>query len=110
MSSHFLTIHLTLPILLLQTQYLKTSKGNSEMISVNTGGPHGCVLSGFLFTLYANDMRSPNQNSHMVKYADDTVILGLIDNNYETPYFDAIDYALQWYKANHLDLNVTKTK
>ena len=44
------------------------------------------------------------------KYADDTVILGLIDNDYETPYFDTIDYALQWCKANHLDLNVTKTK
>ena len=25
-------------------------------------------------------------------------------------YFDTIDYALQWCKANHLDLNVTKTK
>ena len=53
---------------------------------------------------------SPNQNSHIIKYTDDTVILGLIDNNNETPYFDTIDYALQWYKANHLDLNVTETK
>ena len=55
-------------------------------------------------------MRSPNQNSHIIKYADDTVILGLIDNDNETPYFDTIDYALQWCKANHLDLDVTKTK
>ena len=42
-------------------------------------------------------------------FADDTVILGLIEND-ETPYFDTINYALQWCKANHLDLNVTKTK
>ena len=47
-------------------------------------------------------MRSPNQNSHIIKYSDDTVILGLIDNDCETPYFDTIDYALQWCKADHL--------
>ena len=93
-----------------RTQYVKTSKGNSDKISINTGGPQGCVLSAFLFIVYTNDMRSPNQNSHIIKYADDTVILGLIDNDNKTPYFDTIDYALHWCKANHLDLNVTKTK
>ena len=93
-----------------RTQYVKTLKGNSDKISINTGGPQGCVLSAFVFIVYTNDMRSPNQNSHIIKYADDTVILGLIDNDNETPYFDTINYALQWCKANHLDLNVTKTK
>ena len=55
-------------------------------------------------------MHSPNQNSYIIKYADDTVILGQIDNDNKTPYFDTIDYALQWCKANHLDLSVTKIK
>ena len=68
------------------------------------------MLSAFLFIVYTNNMRSPNQNSHIIKYADDTVILGLIDNDNVTPYFDTIDYAFHWCKANHLDLNVTKTK
>ena len=68
------------------------------------------MLSTVLFIVYTNDMLSPNQKSHIIKYADDTVILGLIDNDNETPYFDTIDYALQWCKANHLCLNVTKTK
>ena len=68
------------------------------------------MLSAFLFIVYTNNMRSPNQNSHIIKYADDTVILGLIDNDNVTPYFDTIDYAFYWCKANHLDLNVTKTK
>ena len=92
-----------------RTQYVKASKGNLDKISINTGGSQGCVLSAFLFIVYTTGMRSPNQNSH-IKYADDTVILGLIDNDIETPYFDTINYALQWCKANHLDLNVTKTK
>ena len=68
-----------------RTQYVKVSKGNSEKISINTGGAQGCVLSVFLFIVYTNDVRSCNQNSHIIKYADDTVILGLIDNDCETP-------------------------
>ena len=66
------------------TQNVKTLKGNSETISINTGGPQGCVLSVFLSIVYTNDIRSPNQKSHIIKYADDTVILRLIDNDYET--------------------------
>ena len=55
-------------------------------------------------------MRAPNQNSYIIKYADDTVIVGLVENDCETPYFESIDYALQWCKANHLDLNVSERK
>ena len=73
-----------------RTQHVETSKGHSDKISINTAGPQGCVLSTFLFIVYTNDMRSPNQNSHIIKYADDTVILGLINNDNETPYFDTI--------------------
>ena len=51
-----------------RTQYIKTSKRNSENISINTGGPQSCVLSAFLFIVYTNDMRSPNQNSHIIKF------------------------------------------
>ena len=40
------------------------------------------------FIVYTNDMHSANQNSHIIKYTDDTVILGLIDNDNETPYFN----------------------
>ena len=57
------------------------------------------MLSAFLFIIYTNDMRAPNENTHIIKYADDTVILGLIDNENEIPYFNTISYALQWCKT-----------
>ena len=51
-----------------RTQCVKTSKENSEKISINTGGYQGCVLSTFLFIVYTNDMRSPSQKNHIIKY------------------------------------------
>ena len=93
-----------------RSKYVKTSKGNSEIITINTGGPQGCVPSAFLFIVYTNDKRSPNNYNHIIKYADGTVILGLIDESNATPYFETISYALKWCKTNHLDLSVIKTK
>ncbi len=55
-------------------------------------------------------MRAPNESTHIIKYADDTVVLGLIDSVSEQPYFNAINYTLQWCEDNFLNLNVTKTK
>ena len=49
------------------------------------------------------------ENSKVIKYADDTGILGLIQKLNEDPYFKTIDYSLDWCKERHLDLNVTKT-
>ena len=45
----------------------------------------------------------------IIEILTNTVILGLVENDCETPYFESIDYALQWCKANYLDLNVSKT-
>ena len=93
-----------------RTQYVKTSKGNSSLLTINTGAPQGCVLSAFLFMVYTNAMSINDDNCKIIKYADDTVVLGLIQNQNESHYFDTINYVLQWCKENHLDLNVTKTK
>ena len=55
-------------------------------------------------------MSENNEDCKIIKYADDTVVLGLIQNQNEDHYFKTIKYVLQWCKDNHLDLNVTKTK
>ena len=93
-----------------RTQYVKTSKCNSSLLTINTGAPQGCVLSAFLFIVYTNDMNKNHDNCKIIKYADDTVVLGLIKGQNEDHYFNTIHYVLQWCKENHLELNVTKTK
>ena len=91
-------------------QYVKTSSETSAIITCNTGGPQGCVLSAFLFIIYTNDMSSKDASVKIIKYADDTVVIGMISENDETEYRDSIEYVSNWCAENYLDLNVTKTK
>jgi hypothetical protein len=56
-------------------------------------------------------MTSNNMKCTIVKYADDTIVIGLIDkDNDESEYRDTIAYVADWCANNFLDLNVTKTK
>ncbi len=92
-------------------QFVRTSNGNSTVLTINTGGPQGCVLSAFLFVIYTNAMNMNNSRCKIIKYADDTVVIGFIDkDNDESDYRNTIEYVSDWCKSNFLDLNVTKTK
>ena len=52
----------------------------SDIIITNTGTPQGSVLSPLLFSLYTDGIRSRSQNFRVLKYADDTCLIGLISN------------------------------
>jgi hypothetical protein len=90
-------------------QYVKTSLETSETLTLSTGAPQGCCLSPFLFIVYTNDLQGDG-NSMVIKYADDTVVLGLVKNNDDRHYLDCVEYTHTWCKLNFLDLNVSKTK
>ena len=79
----------------------------SSVLSISTGAPQGCVglLSAILFIIYTNELRSRFRNCHLIKYADDTVIVGLISNNDESEYNEQISEVVQWCKVHHLLLN-----
>ena len=77
----------------------------------NTGAPQGCVISLVLFTLYTNDCRSEIASINpILKFADDTAILGLIKNKNEISYRPEVSKFVQWCNTNYLQLNVNKTK
>ena len=66
----------------------------SETIWTNTGAPQGAVLYPLLFTAYTNDCSIPNPidtGTHMLKFADDTVIQGLISSENENVYRESIN-------------------
>ncbi len=46
----------------------------------------------------------------MIKFADDTSVVGLISNNDETHYRDEVAPLAEWCDANNLSLDVGKTK
>ncbi len=79
-------------------------------LSLNVGAPQGCVLSPLLYSLYTHDCVSSHSSTSIIKFADDTVVLGLISNNEETAYLDEVERLTSWCQVNCLSLNVSKTK
>ncbi len=53
---------------------------------------------------------SSHSSTSIVKFADDTVVLGLINNNDETAYLGEVKRLTSWCQDNCLSLNVSKTK
>ncbi len=53
---------------------------------------------------------SSHSSTSIVKFADDTVVRGLINNNDETAYLDEVERLTSWCQDNYLSLNVSKTK
>jgi hypothetical protein len=96
--------------LTLRPQYVKLGHVRSNSIVTNTGAPQGCVLSPLLFTLYTNDCTSSFNNCIILKYADDTVIIGNIFDNDTSSYKSQVESFVKWCDSNFLDLNVRKTK
>ena len=77
---------------------------------LSTGSPQGRVLSPLLFNLYTHDCISAHPGNTIVKFADDTAVIGLISGGDETHYRDEVQQVSAWCSANNLVLNTTKTK
>ena len=55
------------------------------LLILNTGAPQGCVLSPLLYSLFTHDCVATHASNSVIKFADDTTVVGLITNNDETP-------------------------
>ncbi len=83
---------------------------NLSTTTLSTGAPQGCVLSPLLFTLLTRDCTAKFSSNHIIKFANDTSVVGLISNNDETHYREEVAQLAEWCGANNLSLNVEKTK
>ncbi len=72
--------------------------------------PAGLRSESLLYSLYTHDCVSSHRSTSIIKFADDTVVLGLISNNDETAYLDEVERLTSWCQDNCLSLNVSKTK
>ena len=91
-------------------QSVKLGPHLSSTITLSTGSPQGCVLSPLLFTLYTYDCSPTHLSNTIIKFADDTTVVGLISGGDESDYRDEVNRLTAWCSANNLPLNTTKTK
>ncbi len=77
----------------------------SSPLLLNTGAPQGCVLSPLLYSLYTHDCTATHSSNVIVKFANDTTVIGLI-----TAYREEVSTLTKWCQVNHLSLNIDKTK
>ena len=61
--------------------YVQLNRVLSSAICTNTGAPQSKVLVPFLFLMYTADCRSTDEPCPLVKFADDTELVGKICNN-----------------------------
>ncbi|KAI4879859.1 hypothetical protein NFI96_004004 [Prochilodus magdalenae] len=91
-------------------QHVRMDNHCSSTITINTGVPQGCVISPFLFSLFTHDCKPVNDSNIIIKFADDTTVIGLIKDSDEAAYREEVDRLAEWCDTNNLLLNAEKTK
>ncbi|KAM8880951.1 uncharacterized protein ACB058_001251 [Synchiropus picturatus] len=69
----------------------------------------GCVLFPWLFSLYTNCCTSSHESVKLIKFVDDTTIIGLISDGDESAYRREVERLVSWCSNNNLELNAQKT-
>ncbi len=88
---------------------MRLGKFSSNTCTISTGAPQGCVLSPLLFSLYTNDCTSKDPSVKLLKFADDTTLIGLIQDGDESAYRQEVKELAVWCSLNNLELNTLKT-
>ncbi|KAK1786583.1 hypothetical protein P4O66_003028 [Electrophorus voltai] len=91
-------------------QSVRVGNCASSTLTLSTGAAQGCVLSPLLYSLYTHDCTATSSSTIIVKFAGDTVVMGLISANDERAYLEKIKHLENWCQENNLLLNVSKTK
>ena len=109
MLSAFNTIVPSKLIAKLSNLELNTSLCN-WILDFSTGAPQGCVLSPLLYSLFTHDCMTKHDSNTIIKFADDTTVVDLINDNDETAFRKEVRDLDVWCQDNNLSLNLIKTK
>ena len=68
-----------------------------------------CPVSTSLYSIYIDDCRSNHLNRFLVKFADDSALLSLLQGS-EQYHGPVLTEFVDWCDNSYLDLNVTKNQ
>ncbi len=85
-----------------RSQVVRMGNNTSSPLILNTGAPQGCVLSPLLYSLYTHDCTATHSSNVIVKFADDTTVIGLITDNDETAYREEVSTLTKWCQETTL--------
>uniref|UniRef100_A0A8C9SXC6 Reverse transcriptase domain-containing protein n=1 Tax=Scleropages formosus TaxID=113540 RepID=A0A8C9SXC6_SCLFO len=91
-------------------QFVRIGRNISSPLTLNNGTSQGRVLSPVLYSLFTGDRVARYSSNTVIKFADDTTIVGLITNKNEMAYRKEVRLLAEWCPDNNLSLNVSKTK
>ncbi|KAK6302525.1 hypothetical protein J4Q44_G00268800, partial [Coregonus suidteri] len=66
-------------------QVVRVGNNTSATLILNTGAPQGCVLIPLLYSLFTDDYVAKHNSNIIIKFADDTTVVGLITNMTRQP-------------------------
>ncbi|KAI4876968.1 hypothetical protein NFI96_008187 [Prochilodus magdalenae] len=67
-------------------------------------------LTLHLYLMMTHDCAAMHSSNHIIKFADDTTVVGLMSKNDESAYREEVQRLTDWCRTNNLSLNVDKTK
>ena len=104
-------LHVIVSFLKDRPQVTQIGTKKSAAITINTGTPQGSVVSPILYILYTDDLRATTCNCKILKYADDTAIVGVIKCEEDFMlYQQEINHVCTWSEQSCLFLNPRKTQ
>ena len=90
--------------------FVDIRKHKSDTYNLDCGIPQGGILAPILFIIYMNDITQCSDIFDFSIYADDTcLILGVKTINYDETMKTELENVVDWFSANDLILNFTKT-